>query len=188
MKIDLKNILAEKFYELEFSDVSESIRNAINYIIDAFRDDDFNKIREEYNSAIDLLSRVTDIETQRESVDYLIGQYVGIMEIMGEALLKNTKQKKVNDFINNLKIEDLPHFNDIIITVGENPKINHQKLADSVGITKDTLTPIMDKLIESGLITFMHPGKFKYYYLTPQGDKYYKDKLINILYKKGRLL
>jgi DNA-binding PadR family transcriptional regulator len=186
MKIDLKNILAEKFYELEFIDVSESIRDAVNYIIDSFRDDDFNKICEEYNSAIGLLSRVTDIEIQRESVDYLIGRYVGIMEMMGEALLKNTKQKKVNDFIGNLKIEDLPHFNDIIITVGENPKINHQKLADSVGITKGTLTPIMDKLVESGLITFMRPGKFKYYYLTPQGDKYYKDKLINIRRVKNK--
>lgn len=186
MQIDLKNILAEKFYELEFLDVSESTRNAINYIIDAFRDDDFNKIREEYNSAIGLLSRVTDIETQRESVDYLIGRYVGIMEMMGKALLKNAKQKKVNDFIDNLKIEDLPHFNDIIITIGENPKINHQKLADSVGLTKDTLTPIMDKLIESGLITFMRPEKFKYYYLTPQGDKYYKDKLINISRVKNK--
>ena len=107
MQIDLKNILAEKFYELEFIDVSESIRNAINYIIDAFRDDDFNKIREEYNSVTGLLSRVTDIEIQRESVDYLIGRYVGIMEMMGEVLLKNTKQKKVNDFIGNLKIKDL---------------------------------------------------------------------------------
>lgn len=107
MQIDLKNILAEKFYELEFIDVSESIHNAINYIIDAFRDDDFNKIREEYNSVTGLLSRVTDIEIQRESVDYLIGRYVGIMEMMGEALLKNTKQKKVNDFIGNLKIKDL---------------------------------------------------------------------------------
>lgn len=94
MKIDLKNILAEKFYELEFIDVSESIRDAVNYIIDSFRDDDFNKICEEYNSAIGLLSRVTDIEIQRESVDYLIGRYVGIMEMMGEALLKTQSRKR----------------------------------------------------------------------------------------------
>lgn len=180
MKTELKSILAGNFYTADFSCINELIRDAANYIMDVFRDDAFDKIIEEYNLVSNLLSRVVDVEKQRKSVDFLIGRYIGIIEMTGEVLLRNKKKEKINNFVGNLKVEDLPHFNDIIITVAENPSINHQKLADAVGISKGSLTPIMEKLVESGLITFIRPGKFKYYYLTSQGDKYYKDKSINI--------
>lgn len=185
MRKGVRDILFKK-EEYRFKQILIVIQDQIEELVAAYRDNNFNSIKKKYNDESNALSRLADVEIHKESTDYLIGRYIGAMEIIGEVLLKKKKEDKIRGFITDIKIEDVPHFNDIIINIADEPRINHQKLADKVGITKGALTPIMDKLADSGLVEYMRPGKFKYYYLTPQGYEYYKDKLINIQRAKNK--
>ena len=101
------------------------------------------------------------------------------MYALYEHLAKAYKEKNFRDSLEARDISDIPHVNDIIVTIKQDEGIRQGKLAEKVGIENTTLSGIMDKLVEKGAIRFSRPGKYKYYYLTELGNNYYeKNKII----------
>ena len=114
-----------------------------------------------------------------KNVDFAFGRYIGYVNALYEQLAKAYKEKNFRDTLEACDISDIPHVNDIIVTIRHNEGIRHGNLAEEVGIEKSTLSGIMDKLVEKGAIRYSRPGKYKYYYLTELGNNYYeKNKVI----------
>ena len=119
-------------------------------------------------------------EIRSENVSFAIGRYYGMLEALGECVDDLVKKERVLNEINTSGFEKTPHLNDIIMSIAANPGIRHGELAKKVGIERNTLTGITDRLVESDVITFSRPGKFKYYYLTNLGKSYYEDNLVHL--------
>lgn len=119
-------------------------------------------------------------EIKSENVSFAIGRYYGMLEALSGCVDDLVKKERVLNEINSSSFEKIPHLNDIIAIIAANPGIRHGELAKKVGIERNTLTSITDKLVECDVITFSRPGKFKYYYLTNLGNSYYEDNLIHI--------
>lgn len=105
--------------------------------------------------------------------DYWIGYYSGTLALYKQVLMDYYNQMAVSEKLEHSFAGKVPHFDEAISYIYENEGIRHGKLADALGIEKSTLSGIMDKIVESGAATYSRPGKFKYYYLTPAGKKYY---------------
>jgi len=119
-------------------------------------------------------------EIKSENVSFAIGRYYGMLEALSGCVDDMVKKERVLNEINSSGFEKIPHLNDIIAIIATNPGIRHGELAKKVGIERNTLTSITDRLVECNVITFSRPGKFKYYYLTNLGSSYYEDNLIHI--------
>lgn len=116
-------------------------------------------------------------EIKNKNVSFAIGRYYGILEILSKCVDNLVRKERVQNEIHSSNFEKIPHLNDIISVIALNPGIRHGELAKKVGIERNTLTGIADRLVESDIITFSRPGKFKYYYLTVDGKKYYDENL-----------
>lgn len=121
------------------------------------------------------LSYFVKKELVQQNIDFIFGRYIGFVDAIYEHLAKAYKEKSLKDGLNSCDIFEIPHVNDIIVTIHTNPGIRHGKLAEEVGIEKSTLTGIMDKLIDKDVVNYSRPGKYKYYYLSDLGTTYYEN-------------
>ena len=121
------------------------------------------------------LSYFVKKELTKQNIDFIFGRYVGFVDAIYEHLAKTYKEKAFKDSLNSCDISEIPHVNDIIVTIHTQPGIRHGKLAEEVGIEKSTLTGIMDKLVDKDVVIYSRPGKYKYYYLADLGIEYYEN-------------
>lgn len=69
--------------------------------------------------------------------------------------------------------ENIPHVAQILEVIYKNPRIQHARLAEMIDISSATLTGIMKRMTDAGMVEFIRSGKFKYYILTRVGTTYY---------------
>lgn len=115
-------------------------------------------------------------EYYEQNIDFIFGKYVGELESICDRLNEKFEEAAINDAIYKNDVAEIPHVNDIISTIYHDEGIRHGVLAEKVGIDRSTLTGIMDKLVKKQIVIFSRPGKFKYYYLSKAGKKYYATK------------
>lgn len=185
MEKKLKELLIEGSKDNSFQEYFNLINLSIEKLIISLREFNYQYLEEVYDSMSNITSYVIDTKIIDKSIDFIIGRYVGCLEIISEVLLLNRKQENTIDFFENTPDIDIPHFKEIIAIIAKNPNINHQHLADKIGISKSTLTPVMDKLIKKGMVTYWRPGKYKFYNLTQLGNLYYNSKLNNSYFTKS---
>ena len=97
-----------------------------------------------------------------KNIHFLFGRYIGHIDFLYEQLAKEYKEKSFKESLSVLNISDIPHVNDIIVTIYQQGGIRHGILAEKVGIEKSTLSGIMDKLVKKGAVRFSRPGKYKF--------------------------
>lgn len=161
----------------DFTFLKNQIDDDLEKIIVCFRDGDLDKLKKEVERQ--RRKTVHEIRKTENNTFFIFGTYIGFLNAFDEYLLVQDEKNQVFSMLSNSKAEDVPHADDIIRTIFKNEGIKHGKLAEKVGIDRSTLTPIMDRLVTHGMVSFIRPGKFKYYYLTPIGEKYYHEKLVN---------
>lgn len=119
-------------------------------------------------------------EIKSENISFAIGRYYGILEAISGCVDDQVRKERALNEITVLDFEKIPHINDVVAIIASDPGIRHGELAKKVGIERNTLTSITDRLVEYDIITFSRPGKFKYYYLTELGKNYYEENLVHI--------
>lgn len=174
--INIEEALKQNNYDA----IRSVIQERTSVLISLFHDSSFELLEKEIEREKAQLSFWVKKELVERSVHFLFGRYIGIIDAIDQQLAAEYTQKSLINSINSYDISEIPHINDIIATVWQDEGIRHGKLAEKVGIEKSTLTGIMDKLVEKKVVCFSRPGKYKYYYLTDFGKKYYNDNRINI--------
>lgn len=182
MKVQNKTTqIIETLIEKEdFSATSENIQENIVLLKGLLKRAELNKLGGEVERSKTGLALLVKKELTQKNIHFLLGRYIGYIDALDEYLSIELRKKTLKDTINSFDISEIPHVNDIIVAVLKNEGIRHGKLAECVGIDKSTLTGLVDKLVDRGVITFSRPGKYKYYYLTELGRKYYEDNKIII--------
>lgn len=139
---------------------------------------------EDLERELDLKRTLISFWAEKELVDenphFILGRYAGYLDLLYEQLSSKVKEKAFIDGINCCSVSEIPHVNDIISTLYHEEGIRHGRLAEKVGIEKSTLTGIMDRLVARKVVKFSRPGKYKYYYLTDIGIKYFDDNRKNL--------
>lgn len=117
-----------------------------------------------------------------KNIHFIFGRYMGLLDALYEQLIEQSSQQLLEKEIDDYDISQIPHVNDIIVAIQKNEGIRHGNLAEKVGIEKSTLTGIMERLVDKGVVKFSRPGKYKYYYLSELGRKYFEKnrKLIEV--------
>lgn len=111
-----------------------------------------------------------------KNIHFVLGEYIGELNSLYEQLKEKYEEIAIKDLVYKSDIIEIPHVNDIISTIYHDEGIRHGVLAEKIGIDRSTLTGIMDKLVIKQVVIFSRPGKFKHYYLTNLGKKYYSDQ------------
>lgn len=176
-KKELKQVLLNDILTKNTGGIGKTTDEVRFSVISALRDKDYSAGQAIVSDAKAVLPIVLS-EVETDSVPYLVGKYVGEMDLLDEVLNSYFERyEKIQEVFETEHSENIPHINEIIVCINDNPGIRHGKLADMIGISKGALTPLMFKLEECGLVSFSRPGKYKYYYLTDSGEEYYKEKL-----------
>lgn len=176
-----KNInLEESLEQNNYSNVSAYVSESINRLKMFLNKLELTALEDEIEHKKAKFSFLVKKELAQKDVHFLFGRYIGFIDALYEQLPKVYKEKIFRDSLESCDISDIPHVNDIIVTIRQDEGIRHGKLAEKVGIEKSTLSGIMDKLVEKRAVRFSRPGKYKYYFLTELGDKYYENNRIII--------
>lgn len=177
--MDINISLVDALEKNDYANLIICIQDSIERLKTYWSNADFAGVEGEIEQKKSSLSFRVKKKLVEKNVDFAFGRYIGYVDASYEQLAKAYKEKSFNDSIEKYDISDIPHVNDIIITIKQDEGIRHGNLAEKVGIEKSTLSGIMDKLVEKGAIRFSRPGKYKYYYLTELGNSYYeKNKMI----------
>jgi DNA-binding MarR family transcriptional regulator len=144
------------------------------------RQSELEVIKSELDIQKNIWFQIIKQEKRKNSFEFLIGRCLGILEFLEKYIFNLEEKEKSRKLLQETNIENVPHINDIILHIAKNDGIRHGKLAEKVGIEKNTLTGIMDKLYRYDIVAFSRVGKYKHYYLTENGYNYYKDNLSNI--------
>ena len=177
MDVNIK--IADALEKNDYANLITCIQDSIERLKTYCNNADLTGVEGEIEREKSSLSFRVKKKIVEKSVDFAFGRYIGYVDALYEQLAKAHKEKSFSDTLEAYDISDIPHVNDIIVTIRKDEGIRHGNLADKVGIEKSTLSGIMDKLVERGAIRFSRPGKFKYYYLTELGNSYYeKNKMI----------
>lgn len=114
-------------------------------------------------------------QQKRENpISYEMGRYIGVLNLYQEVIREAYTQKNVEEAML-VNMDSIPHLIDILGRINQKPGIQHARLAEVVGIDRSTLTGLMNRINETGLITYTRSGKFKYYELTVAGQKYFSE-------------
>lgn len=167
----MENLVACEDYATAESRIQDDLNILREYLFSSKLED----LEEEIERKKASLSRLAKREQFGKNIHFLVGRYIGYLNALDDYTSVAVRKKAFRDSINSYSISEIPHVNDIILTVMRNEGIRHGKLAECVGIEKSTLTGIMDRLVEKGAISFSRPGKYKYYYLTEIGRQYYEE-------------
>jgi len=139
--------------------------------------EEYNNGRESLNEKIMLFLdhfRILVSEyVKKRNFSFLFGRHIGYMEGVNSVLENDIKSAYNAKIVSELKNLSSAHFDEIIRILYYEDAVRHGVLAEKVGVDKSTLTGIMDKLEKSEYIVSVRPGKFKYYYLSDSGKKYY---------------
>lgn len=175
-ELTLKNTTIEsEFNRNNYDGLSKLIQENIEDLKSLLVNYDFEKAYKEIDNSKTQLSYLVKKEVSNHSISFILGGYIGFIDATSEYIRRELKKESVIRNMNSYNISEIPHINDIISSIFKEPGIRHGKLAEKVGIEKSTLTGIMDKLVEKGIVIYSRPGKYKYYYLSELGMKYYKD-------------
>lgn len=108
-------------------------------------------------------------------IQFGVGFFAGVLKMIKVIVKENYKQLNVQNCLNHMEWENIPHVAQILETISKRPRIQHANLAETIGISTGTLSGLMKRLVDAGLVTFIRSGKFKYYILTSVGEKYYRQ-------------
>lgn len=176
-----KTIEFEKAIKNEnYEELNNLIEESMVYFESLIKQSALEDLEKELDLKRTLISFWTDKELIDENPHFILGRYAGYLDLLYERLSSYVKKKAFVDELNCCPISEIPHVNDIISTLYYEEGIRHGHLAEKVGIEKSTLTGIMDRLVDRKVIKFSRPGKYKYYYLTDIGVKYFEDNRKNL--------
>ncbi|MBE6741428.1 MAG: hypothetical protein E7570_03905 [Ruminococcaceae bacterium] len=126
------------------------------------------------------LSRIFFEMDNNNNTDYFVGRASGIIDILEQISNTLVDYKNRLDSINDNDIKNIPHIDNIIFNIANNEGVRHGKLSELTKIEKNNLSGLM-KRIDKTVVISVRQGKYKHYYLTDFGKKYYEN---NLKYKK----
>lgn len=160
----------ENIYEISSYILEESLNCVLSHDIKLLLN-----LQEEMSRYRNYLISYNKGRINTNNIRFALGRYEGIIDSIYIFLKIIIDKEHSIESIAKAEAKDIPHINDVISVVFNQQGIRHGVLAQKIGVEKNTLTSIMDKLVKAGLITFSRPGKYKYYYLTQEGKDFYKN-------------
>lgn len=176
LSYDIESIVSNK----KSKELNVHVNDFIKHIVKSVPNETEIESLQEF---VDLIKNTIFSCVKKNSIDdnvyFAIGRYVGVLETLDIFLKEEIRKNRALTTVISEEAKSIPHINDIISNIAKQPGIRHGQLAENVGIERNTLTPIMDRLFKNQLITFSRPGKYKFYYLTKAGELYNKNYLAN---------
>lgn len=95
-------------------------------------------------------------------VQYSAGFLAGVLKVVEVIVKENYKQLNIGECLKTIEWENIPHVAQILEVIYKNPRIQHARLAEMIDISSATLTGIMKRMTDAGMVEFIRSGKFKY--------------------------
>lgn len=127
------------------------------------------------------IARCSDILQDTNPIPYEVGRMSGMLELMVQVIRNQHRQLQISTQV--AELYQRPHFKEILSAIGSNPRIQHARLAEKISVDTSTLTGIMKRMEQTGLVDFVRSGKYKYYSLTADGEEY-TGRRDTVLYQK----
>ncbi len=170
-----RNKLEESLERNDYENLFLYIQESSNYLKSLLENSNFAELEKVLEHEKNHTAYYIKKEYAEQNIHFIFGRYVGLMDVIYDQLSNESQMLQFKNKIEEYDISEIPHVNEIILSIHRDEGIRHGKLADNIGIDKSTLTGIMDKLVDKGAVTFTRPGKYKYYYLSKFGKAYYEN-------------
>lgn len=76
------------------------------------------------------------------------------------------------------EVSDIPMAKDAVYCIYYNQGLRDEQIAEKLNVDVDCLKKTLDELFAKEIITFTRPGKWKHYYLTGKGNRYYEECIL----------
>lgn len=163
--------------------VKQGTRHLLTCLNDLYRTNQIPLLEQLVQIQSRKLARTADIARSQHGISYELGMIMGVMNTMKEFLRCYHQQEDITQLIEECVQCKIPHIQQIIEILRQEPMLQHGKLAEKLGIDKSSLTPIVKKMENNGIITVFISGKFKYYILSNAGNQF-ADRVFPLLPKK----
>lgn len=176
--VDFEEVFEQNDYEKIFLYIQEKSEQ----LELLFQERNLEQLERDLEYEKNIFSYFVKKEYVEKNIHFIFGRYIGLLDALYEQLIEQSSQQLLEKEFDDYDISQIPHVNDIIVTIQNNEGIRHGNLAEKVGIEKSTLTGIMERLVDKEVVKFSRPGKYKYYYLSDLGRKYFEKnkKLIEV--------
>lgn len=164
----------------DYNAVSRYVSVAANELKSYYRNKDYQALKKSHDKLDHCFLFPRKEEETNASIGYMIGYICGILQSLEEFLISD--EFEINSSLLEEKsadIESVPHVHEILKVLSTTDEVQHQSLADRIGIDKSTLTPIMERLNKLNLVSFSRIGKFKFYSVTSVGRAYNQQFSVN---------
>lgn len=178
----MTNCLDELFpnYDLEaavsgqdHAGVEEYVQCSVMLMLDHLHNDRYEALEELMNGQYRSAARTFEREKSANTLSYELGYLSGALSVTKEVLRKHSQQVQFQAFTAQTEWNRIPHLLQILEAISRQPGIQHARLAKAVQLNPSTLTGLMHRIEEAGLIASTRSGKFKYYSLTASGSAYF---------------
>lgn len=179
----MTNCLDELFpnYDLEaavsgqdHAGVEEYVQCSVMLMLDHVHNDRYEALEELMNRQYRSAARSFEQEKAANPLSFQLGYLSGALAVTEEVLRKHSQQIQFQTFTAQTEWNRIPHLLQILEAISRQPGIQHARLAEAVHLNASTLTGLMHRIEEAGLIASTRSGKFKYYRLTPSGSAYFR--------------
>lgn len=115
------------------------------------------------------------MDTKEENIAYCMGLLNGVT---AAARQRRREEKEAEEYA--VSHPDTKYYKLIFQELSKVDYIQHKDLAEKLSIKPNQLTNIMKKIAGDGqhMIISTNTGKFKYYFLSETGKKYYRSRLV----------
>lgn len=154
-----------------YSEVADYVNQVTLYIKKLMRGIDRKKIRKFIDSEKSDSRWMIERIENKNSLEYCVGYYAAYLEAIQCVLDVEELQERAQELLIEHS-DSISHFDEILSYIKESDYLQHSHLASRLGIKVNTLTDIMEKVCQTGLVAFTRSGRLKHYYLTDAGKKY----------------
>ena len=166
---DMETAILEK----DENRVTTYARTVTKYAINLYRQKNYSALENWMETEKLISTYCLEIIKKDAPVQYSAGFLAGVLKVVEVIVKENYKQLNIGECLKTIEWENIPHVAQILEVIYKNPRIQHARLAEMIDISSATLTGIMKRMTDAGMVEFIRSGKFKYYILTRVGTTYY---------------
>ena len=168
--------LIDKMFNGDEKTQVEAISNQINsqkdLLTSLLKEEKYDKLEEIIDKEKNIFAYINTKNIVDGNLDYIVGTYVGYLQAMEEIARINIRKENATELVREIGYDIVKSVFDMLIDreyglIETNINI--------VGVDKNTQETILNLLFKENLIKYTRPGRYKFYYISEFGKKYYNE-------------
>ena len=152
--------------------IKQQISSQKDLLTTLLNEDEYAKLEEIIERDKNIFAYINTKKIVDGNLDYILGTYIGYLQAMEEIAEINIRKENATKVVTEIGYDVVKKIFDMLINREYGLIETNINIA---GIDKDNFERIMYLLVRENLIKYTRPGRYKFYYISEFGKKYYNE-------------